>query len=389
MTYLLHIVAREVPANDAEVLPFLEQIAGATISIAPSQQLKSFRDAILKLFPCLSSYGAGDKAIDDCPWADGPLAENFKGGYGSVAITRRHDEVIPHVLRIASDLGVTVVDEQNGAVHRPQAYQVVLEGPLEGVEVEVAATQLADLMNQPLPQMVLLLHSRRRTLVKKGLTRAQADVYVAALRDRASCRASVSPEPRKSPSKAAPRAPATAASKAPSAPAVRAPQAPALVVTSFDEPTSVGIGPDENMFKAAESQRMAARALAISIAVLLLVMVLRLKSPYLIALILAMNVLGAISVFQLGQATGSTLFRLVLAPLALIPGVGSLLAAFSYFRAAGVLKENGLTTRNALLDADEVRELGGREGMLPSTKLLLALLVLAAGGGFVFINYMP
>ncbi len=382
MTYLLHIVAREVPANDAEVLPFLEQIAGATISIAPSQQLKSFRDAILKLFPCLTSYGAGDKAVDACPWADGPLADNFKGGYGSVAIARRHDEVIPHVLRIASDLGVTVVDEQNGAVHRPLAYQVVLEGPLEGVEIEVAATQLAELMNQPLPQMVLLLHSRRRTLVKKGLTRAQAEVYVTALRDRASCRATVSPEPRKAAAKATPRAPA-----APSAPPVRVAQP--QPATSFDQPAFVGIEPDDRMFKAAESQRMAARALGISIAVLLLVMVLRLKSPYLISLALAMNALGAIAVFQLGQATGSSLFRFVLAPLALVPGVGSLLAAWGYFRAAGVLKENGLATSNSLLDADEVRELGGREGMLPSTKLLLALLVLAAAGGYAFVNYLP
>jgi len=383
MTYLLHIVAREVPANDAEVLPFLEQIAGATISIAPSQQLKSFRDAILKLFPCLSSYGAGDKAVDECPWADGPLADNFKGGYGSVAITRRHDEVIPHVLRIASDLGVTVVDEQNGAVHRPLAYQVVLEGPLEGVEIEVAATQLAELMNQPLPQMVLLLHSRRRTLVKKGLTRAQADVYVTALRERASCRASVSPEPRKSNAKAVP--------KAASAPPVRTaqPQPQPQPATSFDQPAFVGIEPDDNMFKAAESQRMAARALTISFALLLLVIVLRLKSPYLVSLVLAMNVLGAVAVFQLGQATGSSLFRLVLAPLALVPGVGSLLAAWSYFRAASVLKENGLITGNSLLDADEVRELGGREGMLPSTKLLIALLVLAAAGGYAFINFMP
>jgi hypothetical protein len=386
MTYLLHIVAREVPANDAEVLPFLEQIAGATISIAPSQQLKSFRDAILKLFPCLTSCGAGDKAIDTCPWADGPMADNFKGGYGSVAIARRHDEVIPHVLRIASDLGVTVVDEQNGAVHRPQAYQVVLEGVVEGVEVEVAATQLAELMNQPLPQMVLLLHSRRRTLVKKGLTRAQAEVYVTALRERASCRASVSPEPRKSSAKAAPHVAGKAPVQAPAAQPPRAPQA--QLVPSFDQPTIVGIEPDDKMFKAAESQRMAARALAISIAVLLVVMILRLNSPYLISLALAMNVLGAVSVFQLGQATGSSLFRFVLAPLALVPGAGTLLTAWTYFRAAGVLKENGLTTRNSLLDADEVRELGDREGMLPSTKLLLALLVLAPAGAFAFINYL-
>jgi len=236
-------------------------------------------------------------------------------------------------------------------------------------------------MNQPLPQMVLLLHSRRRTLVKKGLTRAQADVYVTALRERASCRASVSPEPRKSNAKAVP--------KAASAPPVRTAQPQPQPATSFDQPAFVGIEPDDNMFKAAESQRMAARALTISFALLLLVIVLRLKSPYLVSLVLAMNVLGAIAVFQLGQATGSSLFRLVLAPLALVPGVGSLLAAWSYFRAASVLKENGLITGNSLLDADEVRELGGREGMLPSTKLLIALLVLAAAGGYAFINFLP
>lgn len=387
MTYLLHIVAREVPANDAEVLPFLEQIAGATMSIAPSQQLKSFRDAILKLFPCLTSYAAGDKAIDECPWADGPLADNFKGGYGSVAISRRHDEVIPHVLRIASDLGVTVVDEQNGAVHRPLAYQVVLEGPLEGVEIEVAATQLAELMNQPLPQMVLLLHSRRRTLVKKGLTRAQADIYVTALRERASCRASVSPEPRKSSAKAAPPVAPKPAPMAPGASPVRAAPAPAAPI--FDQPAIVGIEPDESMFKTAESQRMAAAALVGSIALLLLVMVLRLKSPFLMSFAVAMNVLGAIAVVRLGQAMGSSLLRtLVFALIALVPGAGTLMVGWTYFRAAGVLKENGLTTRNSLLDADEVRELGGREGMLPSTKLLLALLVLAAAGGYAFITYL-
>ncbi|WP_426341271.1 hypothetical protein ACN9MZ_05675 [Pseudoduganella sp. S-14] len=385
MTYLLHIVAREVPANDAEVLPFLEQIAGATISIAPSQQLKSFRDAILKLFPCLTSYGAGDKAVENCPWADGPLADNFKGGYGSVAISRRHDEVIPHVLRIASDLGVTVVDEQNGAVHRPQAYQVVLEGPLEGVEVEVAATQLAELMNQPLPQMVLLLHSRRRTLVKKGLTRAQAEVYVTALRERASCRATVSAEPRKAAVKNGHKAPGNIASRAPSPPPARVAQV--HQATSFDQPEIVGIEPDEQMFQAAESQRMAAASLVGSMVLLVLFMVLRIKSPFMMSFALAMSALGAMAVIRLAQAIGSGLLRtLVFAMLAFVPGPGTLMVAWTYFRAAGVLKENGLTTRNSLLDADEVRELGGRDGMLPSTKLLLALLVLAAVGGYAFIN---
>jgi hypothetical protein len=92
--------------------------------------------------------------------------------------------------------------------------------------------------------------------------------------------------------------------------------------------------------------------------------------------------LGVVAVFRIGQAVGSSAFGLLVAALALVPGVGSLLSIWTYFRAARALKEKGLTTRNALLDADEVRALGGLDGsaMLPSTKTLLALVILAAAG---------
>jgi hypothetical protein len=367
MTYTLHVIAREVPADDADVFPFLEQVAGHTVSMAPSQQLKSFRDAALKLFPCLTSYGANDAAVNDCPWADGPLGDNFKGGYGTVAIARRHGEVIPHLLSIASDLGVTVADEQNRAVYRPQAFQVVLEGPLEGVEVEVAATQLAGLMNQPLPQMVLLLHSRRRTLVKKGLTRTQADVYVTALRERASCRASVVAEP---PRKAVPSA---ARAKAPAA-AVRS-ASPA----TYEE--QVGIEPNDALFKAAEAQRLSAVVVLGHIALAVILAVWQLKSPFLMPLLVAISVLGVISVVQLEQALESGGFRkLVSAVISLVPLLGTLLVAWTYFRAAGVLKQAGLTNSNGLLSAGDVRGLGGldEKAMLPSMKIALVLLMMAA-----------
>lgn len=378
MAYLLHVIAREVPANDAEVFTFLEQVAGHTVSMAPSQQLKSFRDAALKLFPCLTSYGADDARIEECPWADGPLGENFRGGYGTIAIARRHGEVLPHLLRVASDLGVTVADQQNGAVHRPQSFQVVLEGPLEGVDVEVAAKQLAELMNQPLPQMVQLLNSGRRTLVKKGLTRAQGEIYVNALRERASCRATVSPEPRKP-------AATPARPKAPAAPANAA--APVAVP---EQPAHAGLEPDEPMFKAAESQRIAAATVVGSIALLVLGLVLRVKSPFLMPAAVAMGVLGVIAVFQLGQALESSLFRMVrFAPLALVPGIGTLLVAWTYFRAAGALKEQGLTTGNGLLAAGEVRQLGGldEKAMLPSIKILSGVLAVAVVAGLVSAPY--
>ncbi|MTW13613.1 hypothetical protein GM658_23670 [Pseudoduganella eburnea] len=384
MTYTLHVIAREVPANDADVFTFLEQVAGHTVSMAPSQQLKNFRDAALKLFPCLSSYAATDAAIDDCPWADGPLGENFKGGYGTIGIARRHGEVIPHLIRIASDLGVTVADEQSGAVHRPLTYQVVLERAVPGVEMEVAAAQLAELMNQPLDQMVTLLKSGRRTLVKRGLTRAQADIYVVALRDRASCVASIVADPRKPAPAPAPVAARTAAHKAVrKAPQAQVAQAP---VPDVEQPEYAGIEADDNLFMAAEAQRMAAMTVAGSL-ILGVLFALRIKSPFIMPGLLAMSVLGVMAVVQFGKALESTRFRMLcFALLALLPGIGTLLLGWTYFRAAGILNNSDITSGNGLAGASVVRELGGMpEGaMLPSVKVLLALLVLAAIGGAMF-----
>lgn len=378
MTYMLHVIAREVPADDADVFPFLEQVAGHTVSMAPSQQLKSFRDAALRLFPCLTSYGKADPAIEDCPWADGPLGDNFKGGYGTVSIARRHGEVIPHLLRIASDLGVTVADEQNGSVHRPQAYQVVLEGPLEGVDVEAAARKLAELMNQPLPQMVQLLHSGRRTLVKKGLTRAQGEIYVHALRERANCRATVVAEPARKTGPARPKASAPERARA---------AQPAAVP---EQDAYSGIEANDAHFKAAEAQRLAAVAALGQVVLLVVVAALRIKSPFLMPMLLALGVLGVISVIQMGEALETSGLRLLRFALpAIVPVLGTLLVAWTYFRAAGVLKGAGLTTGNGLLSMAEVRELGGLEekAMLPSIKTILALLAVAAVAGLFSAPY--
>jgi hypothetical protein len=388
MTYTLHVIAREVPANDADVFTFLEQVAGHTVSMAPSQQLKNFRDAALKLFPCLSSYAATDAAIDDCPWADGPLGENFRGGYGTIGIARRHGEVVPHLIRIASDLGVTVADEQSGAVHRPLTYQVVLERAVPGVDMEVAAAQLAELMNQPLDQMVTLLKSGRRTLVKRGLTRAQADIYVAALRDRASCVASIVADPRKQAPAPAP-APAPVPARAAARKAVRkAPpvQVAPAPVPDVEQPEYAGIEADDNLFMAAEAQRLAAMTVAGSL-ILGVLFALRIKSPFIVPGLLAMSVLGVAAVVQFGKALESSRFRILcFALLALLPGIGTLLLGWTYFRAAAILKNSDITSGNGLAGASVVRELGGMpEGaMLPSIKVLLALLVLAAIGGAMF-----
>jgi len=98
-------------------------------------------------------------------------------------------------------------------------------------------------------------------------------------------------------------------------------------------------------------------------------------------LLAAIGVLGIISVVQLEQALESSGFRkLASAVISLVPVLGTLLVAWTYFRAAGVLKEAGLTSGNGLLSAGDVRSLGGldEKAMLPSLKIALTLLLGAA-----------
>jgi hypothetical protein len=118
-------------------------------------------------------------------------------------VVRRRKVVVPHVLYIAGELGLTVIDNQTGEVHRPPAYQVVLEGPAEGVELGDAATRLAALMRKPVTEMLALLSGGRRTVVKKGVSRFVAEQYASALRERAGCRTTLAheagPAPREKP----------------------------------------------------------------------------------------------------------------------------------------------------------------------------------------------
>ena len=178
MSYQIQLSSAVTPALDLEVFPFMNKLRQEAGEQPPSALLQRFHDALAGLFP-------------DSPWSD----VQYGGDAGRLTVVRRRKVVVPHVLYLAGELGLTVVDNQSGEIHRPPTYQVVLEGPAEGVDLGEAATRLAALMRKPVTEMLALLSGGRRTVVKKGVPRFQADQYVAALRERAGCQATLAAEP--------------------------------------------------------------------------------------------------------------------------------------------------------------------------------------------------
>ena len=85
------------PAVDMDVFPFMNKLRQDAGDQPPSALLKRFHDALAALFP-------------DTPWSEG----HFAGDAGRLTVVRRRKVVVPHVLYIAGELGLTVVDNQSG-----------------------------------------------------------------------------------------------------------------------------------------------------------------------------------------------------------------------------------------------------------------------------------
>ncbi|WP_423024911.1 hypothetical protein [Undibacterium sp. Ji42W] len=178
---MLTIFAAKTPASDAETYAWLNDKRETyhNNDAAADQVLVKFHDAITRLFPCLSSC-ADDDAMDACPWSDGPLINNFVGDMGVVGISQRHEEVIPQILRFGNTLGLTVIDEQQGVIHRPQRYRIVLQGVKEDMTVNAVADKLAPLFKRT-PARVADMLAQQGLVLKKDLTQIVAQTYVATL----------------------------------------------------------------------------------------------------------------------------------------------------------------------------------------------------------------
>jgi hypothetical protein len=126
MSYLVQFFSCRVPRDEEEALSYLEECFAneSESGKPPADSLVQLHDALTAKFPCLSSFPDADAAIDQCPWSDGPLIENFVGKVGAVSFqTSRAEEVLPFILQQARLLKIVVFDVQSGEIYRPSSKQ--------------------------------------------------------------------------------------------------------------------------------------------------------------------------------------------------------------------------------------------------------------------------
>lgn len=123
MSYTLDFVVPKVPNRKGQAWDFLENLQDRFEDDrgAPHPLLKQLHAALVDRYPCLSSYADGDAAKEECPWADGPLINNFASEIGEVSIkSSRAAEIVPFAVEQALALGITVMDGQDESIYRPK-----------------------------------------------------------------------------------------------------------------------------------------------------------------------------------------------------------------------------------------------------------------------------
>lgn len=310
MSYQMQLASVATPAEDLDVFPFMNKLRQEAGEQPPSALLKRFHDALAALFP-------------DTPWAEG----HFAGDAGRLTVVRRRKVVVPHVLYIAGELGLTVVDNQSGEIHRPPSYQVVLEGPAEGVELGDASARLAALMRKPVTEMLALLSGGRRTVVKKGVTRFVAEQYANALREKAGCRTTLAHESGPAPREKPPVPPIVLAPKIVEQPKeVMPPMSRTAAKAAADaeaalDKTLTANGTDEELYEVAEGVRLICCSIVLSIllrgALVLMPPVPAAFSSLIMMLLEVYGVMRLTSGLRYGGPVRTVLLLAVLSPLIL------------------------------------------------------------------------
>jgi len=124
MSYNVYLLVGQLPPNDGEVWEKIGQLQesyyGDEREMAP--ELVALHTTLTAKYPCLSSLSlSGDhEGMENSPWADGPMLNNFKHEMGMLAMTfSQLDEVMPFVVSSANKHGVAVADQQLEMIFRP------------------------------------------------------------------------------------------------------------------------------------------------------------------------------------------------------------------------------------------------------------------------------
>jgi hypothetical protein len=122
MSYTVDLIVGQLPADDEGAWSRIEQLRPSYYADVRSKApaLLALHSALTARYPCLCSLSDNDPRIEESPWADGPMINNFAHEMGMLAIlTSKLEEVFPFIVEQAHSLGITVADGQSGEIHRP------------------------------------------------------------------------------------------------------------------------------------------------------------------------------------------------------------------------------------------------------------------------------
>jgi hypothetical protein len=129
MSYTIDLIIEELPFDEKEAWNRVESLREKYYGDEREKSplfLELYKN-ITKVYPCLCSYADDDPAMDESPWADGPMINNFANEMGMLAIVySKVDDVVPFVINEAKRLGITVVDGQDGKIHRPRSSEDII-----------------------------------------------------------------------------------------------------------------------------------------------------------------------------------------------------------------------------------------------------------------------
>lgn len=198
MSYILRIVVPALPEDDALAWSAADDVCAQDDDDAPKAPvLVRLHDVLTSVYPCLCS---DDANIDDSPWSDGPLINNFGNASATLGLETDDDDgsAVGFIVAAGRTLGLTVLDEQAGEIHRPlvpapgSTFSVRVQGVVAGCDGAAVRAGMGRVFRAT-PEQVGTILATPGIQVKRGVDYLTALRYQAMLR-RLGCRSSIEAE---------------------------------------------------------------------------------------------------------------------------------------------------------------------------------------------------
>ncbi|WP_193166213.1 hypothetical protein [Microbulbifer hainanensis] len=122
MSFTLDLILTDVPDENDAAWKYIEELREEYYEdkSGAHEKLIALHKILTDKYPCLCSYEDDDPEMENSPWADGPMLNNFASKMGMLAILySRADELFPFILEKALLLDITVADGQSEKIYRP------------------------------------------------------------------------------------------------------------------------------------------------------------------------------------------------------------------------------------------------------------------------------